>query len=68
MSKFTEVLGSKRLLSVEDRVKSVLDEESYNDFKSALDNRGIPCAAICRALKDLGIETSEASINRWRNK
>jgi hypothetical protein len=68
MSKFTEVLGNKRCLSVEDRVKSVLDEESYKDFEAALKNKGIPCAAICRALKDMGIETSEASINRWRNK
>ena len=68
MSKFTEVLGKKTLLSVEDRVKSVLDEESYNDFIAALENKSIPVAAIHRALKDMGIETSEVSIGRWRNK
>jgi hypothetical protein len=68
MSKFTEVLSTKQHLSVEDKIKNSLDEDSYKDFMEAMKSPGITAAAICRALKDLGVEVSVMSIQRWRQK
>lgn len=68
MSKFTEVLSTKQHVSVEDKIKNALDEESYKDFMNAMGNQGVSAAAICRALKDLGVEVSVMSIQRWRQK
>ena len=68
MSKFTEVLSTKQYLSVEDKIKNALDEESHKDFMAAMSNPGITAASICRALKDLGVEVSVMSIQRWRQK
>jgi hypothetical protein len=68
MSKFTEVLSTKQHVPAQEKIKNSLDKESYNDFMEALKNPGISSAAICRALKDLGIEVSNMSIQRWRNK
>jgi hypothetical protein len=68
MSKFTEVLSTKQNVPAQDKIKNALDEESYNDFLEAMKNPGITAAAICRALKDLGVEVSVMSIQRWRQK
>ncbi len=68
MSKFTEVLSTKQYVPAQDKIKNALDEESYNDFLEAMKNPVITAAAICRALKDLGVEVSAMSIQRWRQK
>jgi uncharacterized protein (DUF1778 family) len=68
MSKFTEVLSTKQYVPAQDKIKNVLDPDSYKDFMEAMDNPGITAAAICRALKDLGVEVSAMSIQRWRQK
>ena len=68
MSKFTEVLSTKQVVSVQDKIKAALDEESYKDFIDAMNSPAISAAAICRALKDLGVEVSVMSIQRWRQK
>jgi uncharacterized protein (DUF1778 family) len=68
MSKFAEVLSTKQVVPAQDRIKNALDKESYDDFMEAMNNPGITAAAICRALKDLGVEVSVMSIQRWRQK
>ena len=68
MSKFTEALSTKRTPSVQEKIKATLDPESHKDFMSAMDDPGLSAAAIQRALKDLGIEVSVMTIQRWRQK
>ena len=68
MSKFTEVLSTKQHLSIEDKIKNSLDPDSLKDFMEAMKNPGITAASICRALKDLGVEVSVMSLQRWRQK
>jgi len=68
MSKFNEVLEDKRVVSVEERIKSALDKESYEDFLSAVKNPSISSGAIHRALTKFGIEVSDVSIQRMRRK
>jgi uncharacterized protein (DUF1778 family) len=68
MSKFTEVLSTRQHLPAQDRVKNALDKESYEDFMEAMNNPAISAAAIGRALKDLGVEVSTMSLQRWRQK
>jgi hypothetical protein len=67
MSKFTDTLVAATRLPVMDKIKSGLDEESFNDFEVALANQAISCAAINRALKNLGVEVSVNSLQRLRN-
>lgn len=68
MSKFTEALSTKRTPSAQEKIKAALDPESYKDFMSAMDDPGLSAAAIQRALKDLGVEISVMTIQRWRQK
>ena len=67
MSKFTEVLEESKKQTFSDKVKEQLDEDSYKDFVSALNNPAVSCAAIQRALKSLGVTTSAMTIQRMRD-
>jgi hypothetical protein len=66
MSKFSDTLVTSTVLPIMDRVKSKLDEESFNDFEQAMTNHSISSAAIQRALTNLGVEVSVNSIQRLR--
>lgn len=66
MSKFSDTLVTSTVLPIVDRVKSKLDEESFNDFEQAMANHAISSAAIQRALTNLGVEVSVNSIQRLR--
>jgi hypothetical protein len=66
MSKFSDTLVTSTVLPIMDRVKSKLDEESFNDFEQAMTNHAISSAAIQRALTNLGVEVSVNSIQRLR--
>ena len=68
MSKFTEVLVARRPIPAEEKIKSTLDDASYKDFQEAMLDPTISAAAITRALKDLGVEISAMTIQRWRQK
>ena len=68
MSKFKEALSVKRILSAQDKIQAKLDPDSYKDFMSAMDDPGLSSGAIHRALKDLGVEISIMTIQRWRQK
>lgn len=66
MSKFAETLKTKRRLNPREAIKQLLDKESYADFETALKDPTIPSAAIGSTLRDLGVEVSNMSIQRWR--
>lgn len=68
MSKFAKALSTKHQPSAEEKIKAVLDEASYKDFMDAVSNPGISSGAIHRALRDLGVEISVMTIQRWRQK
>ena len=68
MSKFAKALSTKHQPSAEEKIKAVLDGDSYKDFMEAIANPGISSGAIHRALRDLGVEISVITIQRWRQK
>lgn len=68
MSKFAKALSTKQNPSAEEKIKATLDEDSYKDFIEAMANPGISAGAIHRALKDLGVEISAMTVQRWRQK
>jgi len=70
VSKFAEALTDKRNANggLYGRVRDTLDEASFKDFENAMRDRTVPHTVIAQALKSLGIEVSENTIRRWRNK
>lgn len=70
MSKFTEALTEKRNNNggLYGLVKESLDETSFKDFEDAMRDRTVPHTVIAQALKSLGIEVSDNTVRRWRNK
>jgi hypothetical protein len=67
MSKFHQELTKHRKTNLKEGIKEFLDEESYEDFKKALENKLVPASSIVTALKSFGIEVSDNTIRRWRN-
>ena len=68
MSQFAKALSAKRLPSAEEKIKAKLDDASYKDFMEAMKNPALSAGAIHRALRDLGVEVSVMTIQRWRQK
>lgn len=66
MSQFKDVLLTKVKLNPKDSIKQVLDEESFNDFEAALKDRLVTSAAIAASLRQLGVQISNMTIQRWR--
>lgn len=66
VSKFGQELSKQQKGSLQEEIKKLLDEESYQDFLDALKNSDVPSPAIVLALKPFGIEVSENTIRRWR--
>ena len=68
MSKFAKALSTKHQPSAEEKIKIALDEDSYKDFMTAMKDPAISSGAIHKALRDLGVEISVMTIQRWRQK
>jgi hypothetical protein len=68
MSKFAKALSTKHQPSAEEKIKIALDDDSYKDFMEAMKSPGISSGAIHKALRDLGVEISVMTIQRWRQK
>jgi len=68
MSKFAKALSTKHQPSAEEKIKIALDDDSYKDFMEAMKSPGISSGAIHKALRDLGVEISVMTIQRWRHK
>ena len=67
MSKFAQILEESKRTTVAEKIKSQLDDKSYEDFQAALANPAVSAAAIQRALKALGVTTSVMTIQRMRD-
>jgi hypothetical protein len=68
MSKFAKALSTKYQPSAEQKIKTTLDDDSYKDFMAAMANPAVSAGAIHKALRDLGVEISVMTIQRWRQK
>jgi uncharacterized protein (DUF1778 family) len=68
MSKFAKALAAKRIPSAQEKIRTVLDDESYKDFLEAMDNPEMQASSIHRALKDLGVDISAITIQRLKQK
>lgn len=68
MSQFSKALEAKKLPSAEEKIKTKLDDASYKDFMEAMGNPALSAGAIHRALRDLGVEISVMTLQRWRQK
>lgn len=66
MSKFTETLQEKKKIHPREAIKQLLDKESYADFEAALKDPSITSAAIGSTLRELGVQVSNMTIQRWR--
>ena len=51
-----------------DVVLAMLTDEQGADLRAALSNPSIGHTAIVRGLKDHGVDVSEASVRRWRER
>ena len=70
MSKFTEALKlqNSNPAGLYGVIREYLDEESFKDFEDAMRDKTVPHTVIASTLKSLGIEVSDNTIRRWRNK
>lgn len=66
MSKFGDTLHKINADGVGMRIKTALDEESYQDFLKALADDSIPLPRIRKALAELEISVSKGTLERWR--
>lgn len=66
MSQFKDVLLTKVKIKPKDSIKQVLDEESFKDFEAALKDKLVTSAAIAASLRQLGVDISNMTIQRWR--
>ena len=61
--RFKDYLNEASRLSVKDRLKELMESDSYDDLVDAIHN---PKVSICRALTAMGFEVNKAALNRWR--
>jgi hypothetical protein len=62
LNEMTEIIDTTTIT-----IKNALDSE-FKDFEDAMRDRTVPHTVIAQALKSLGIEVSDNTIRRWRNK
>ena len=66
MMRFKDALESNGSISTEDRLKELMEPESYQDLVDAIHNPKVSIGSICRALTAMGFEVNKAALNRWR--
>lgn len=66
MSKFKESLEKKITISPRESIKRLLDKESCADFEASLKDHAITSAAIGATLRELGVQVSNMTVQRWR--
>lgn len=64
--RFKDALESNGSLSAEERLKQLLEPESFDDLVEAIHNPNVSAGAIERALKKMGYEVSRSAISRWK--
>jgi hypothetical protein len=66
MMRFKDALKGNGSVSTEDRLRQLLEPESFNDLVDAIHDPKISAGAISRALTTMGYEVSRSSITRWK--
>jgi len=66
MMRFRDALERNGSLSTEDRLKELMEPESYQDLVDAIHDPNVSAGAIERALKKMGYEVSRSGISRWK--
>lgn len=64
--RFRDALESNGSLSTEERLRQLLEPESFNDLVDAIHNPNVSAGAIEKALKKMGYEVSRSAISRWK--
>ena len=64
--RFKDFLNEASRLSVKDRLKDLMESDSYDDLVDAIHNPKVSIGSICRALTAMGFEVNKAALNRWR--
>jgi hypothetical protein len=66
MMRFKDALESNGSISTEDRLKELMEPESYQDLVDAIHDPKVSAGAIQRALMKMGYEVSRSGISRWK--
>ena len=67
MMRFKDALESNGSISTEDRLKQLMEPESYQDLVDAIYDPKVSAGAIEKALRKMGYEVSRSGISRWKN-
>jgi len=67
MMRFKDALESNGSISTEDRLKQLMEPESYQDLVDAIHDPKVSAGAIVKALSKMGFEVSRSGISRWKN-
>ena len=67
MMRFKDALESNGSISTEDRLKELMEPESYQDLVDAIHDSKVSAGAIVKALAKMGFEVSRSGISRWKN-
>ena len=65
--RFKEVLEEHTLLPTCERLKQLMEPDSFQDLLDAIGNPKISLGAILRTLNAMGFEVSKSSLFRWRH-
>ena len=66
LMRFKDVLESNGAVSTEDRLRQLLEPESFNDLVDAIHDPKVSAGAIVKALTKMGYEVSRSAITRWK--
>jgi hypothetical protein len=67
LMRFKDVLESNGAVSTEERLRQLLEPESFNDLVDAIYDPKVSAGAIEKALRKMGYEVSRSGISRWKN-
>lgn len=64
--RFKDFLEEHHRLPTRDRLKQLMEPDSYEDLLVAIADVNISTGTILRALQSMGFEVTKSSIFRWR--
>lgn len=66
IKRFKDYLNEASRLPVKDRLKELMESDSYDDLVDAIHDPKVSIGSIWRALTAMGFEVNKAALNRWR--
>ena len=67
MMRFKDALEKNGSLSTEDRLRQLMEPDSFQDLVDAIHDPKVSAGAIERALRKMGYEVSRSGISRWKS-